>query len=74
MRHHPPAFGDLVVGVKFATQLPEVLTRVIEIHDLGGAGKLLCADIPDPVGAIAHDHLVVESSSRTGRPSASRVV
>ena len=55
--HDPPAFGLLVVGVKFAAEIPEVLARVIEIYDLNGAGELFLADVPDPVGAVAHDHL-----------------
>lgn len=41
---------------------------VIEIHDLDGAGELLFADIPDPVGAVAHDHLSVDQY--TGKPLA----
>ena len=30
---------------------------MIEIHGLDGAGELLLADFPDPVGAVAHNHL-----------------
>jgi hypothetical protein len=32
-----------------------MVPSVIEIFDLGGAGELLLTDVPDPVGAVAHD-------------------
>jgi hypothetical protein len=55
--HYPPPFSLLVAGVKFAAEIPEVLASVIEIYNLDGAGELLLADVPDPIGTVAHDHL-----------------
>src|SRR5450432_899328 len=55
--HYPPPFGFFVVGMKFAAEIPEVLASVIEIYNLDGTRELLFADVPDPVGTIAHDHL-----------------
>src|SRR5204863_3372136 len=59
MGHYPPPFRFLVVGMKFAAEIPEVLASVIEIHNLDGAEELLLADVPDPVGAVAHNHFDV---------------
>src|SRR5580692_4815217 len=34
-----------------------MLPGMIQIHDLNGAGEVLVGQIPDPHGAISHDHL-----------------
>jgi hypothetical protein len=31
--HYPPPFSFLVIGVKFAAEIPEVLASVIEIYN-----------------------------------------
>src|SRR5258708_25445064 len=36
-----------------------MLARVIEIDDLDRAGKVLLGQIPDPLGPIAHDDLLL---------------
>jgi hypothetical protein len=41
--------------VDFARQLPEVLTRVIEIDDLHRARKMQVGLVPVPFGAIGYD-------------------
>jgi len=59
---HPSFLADGVVGVEFASQVSEVLARVIEIDDLDRAGKRLFGQIPDPLGAIAHDDPVCRAA------------
>jgi hypothetical protein len=65
VNHYPTPFHFLVVGMKFAAEAPQVLASVIEVNNLGGAGELLCADIPDPIGAVAHDHLDLRPAPAT---------
>jgi hypothetical protein len=52
LAHHPAFLPDLVIGVEFASQIPQVLARMIEIDDLNGTGKVLVGDVPDPFGSI----------------------
>ena len=54
--HYPAPLGGLVVGVKSAAEIPEMLPGVVEIYDLDGAGELFLAGIPDPLGAVAYGH------------------
>ena len=55
--YYPPPFRFLVVGMKFATEIPEVLASVIEIDNLDSARELFFANVPDPVSTVAHDDL-----------------
>jgi hypothetical protein len=54
LAHYPAFLPDLIIGVEFASQIPQVLARMIEIDDLNGTGKVLVGDVPDPFGSIAH--------------------
>ena len=54
LNHHPTLLVHFVIGVQFASQLPEVLASVIEIDNLNRAGEVLLGKIPDPCGAIPH--------------------
>src|SRR5450755_2077401 len=44
--------------MQFARQFPQMLTRVKEIDNLHCAWKVLVGNIPNPFGAITHDHLL----------------
>ena len=45
-----------------ASQIPEMFASMPDIDDMKGAGKVSLGDIPDPIGAIAKNHLFVRSA------------
>ena len=59
MHLHPSPLLLLIIGMQLASQLPEMLAGVIQIDDLNGARKMLLRQVPDPLGAIADDDLVL---------------
>ncbi len=60
--HHPAFLSHLVIGVELASQIPEMLARMVEIDDLDSAGKVLLGDVPDPFCSIAHDDFLLRSA------------
>jgi hypothetical protein len=54
---HPGFLFCLIIRVQLAGYLPEMLAGVVEIDDVNGAWKVQFSNIPDPLGAVADDHL-----------------
>src|SRR5229473_6140568 len=59
MTHHPASFGRHIARMKLAAEIPQVLSSMIEIHDLDGSRKLSLGQVPDPFRAISHDHFLL---------------
>src|SRR5713101_8104918 len=59
MTHHPASFGRHIARMKLAAEIPQVLSSMIEIHDLDGSRKLFLGQVPDPFRAISHDHFLL---------------
>jgi hypothetical protein len=54
MTHHPASFGRHIARMELSAEIPQVLSGVIEIHDLDGSRKLFLGQVPDPFRAISH--------------------
>jgi len=52
----------LVMEAELASQIPQVLAGMVEIHDLHGAGEVLIRNIPYPFGAISHHHFLFRTA------------
>src|SRR5215831_14906228 len=65
MDFHPGLLIRWVVGVQGTNQAPQMLTRVIEIDNLHGAGKMQIRQIPDPFGSVTHDYLLFRAAPAT---------
>ena len=59
MTHHPASLGRDITRMELAAEIPQVLSGVIEIHDLDGSRKLFLGQVPDPFRAISHDHFLL---------------
>src|SRR6266478_9893276 len=59
MTHHPASFSRHIARMKLAAETPQVLSSMIEIHDLDGSRKLFLGQVPDPFRAISHDHFLL---------------
>jgi len=46
--HDPALLRGIMGRIQFASQAPKMLTGMIEIDDLNGAGKVLLSDVSDP--------------------------
>src|SRR5512146_3059264 len=51
--------------MQLADHLPEMLTSVIEIDNLDGAGEVQLGQIPDPLGSVAHDDFLLCAAPAT---------
>jgi hypothetical protein len=45
--------------MELTAEIPQVLSGVLEIHDLDGSRKLFLGQVPDPFRAISHDHFLL---------------
>src|SRR2546430_1543031 len=59
MAQNPTFLSDVIARVQEAGHMPQMLARMIEINNLNGSGKMQFHQIPYPLRAIAHDHLLV---------------
>ena len=62
MERDPGFLIPFVIGIQPASQLPQMLARMIEIDNLNRAWKVLLGKIPDPFGPITHDNLLFRST------------
>ena len=53
---HPGLLLRGVIGVQPARQLPQMLTSVVKIDNVHGAGKVQGGQIPNPFRPVAHHH------------------
>jgi hypothetical protein len=53
---HPGLQLRGVIGVQLACQLPQMLTSVVKIDNVKGAGKMQGGQIPNPFRPVAHHH------------------
>gem|GEM_PF-3185075 len=60
--HHPAFLWGLVVGVKLASQIPQVLASVIEIDTLNRTREVQLGKIPDPFGAVPHHDFLLRTA------------
>jgi hypothetical protein len=55
---HPSSLLGFFLWIQLTRHLPQVLASVVEIDDLNCFRKVFGDQIPDPLGAIADDHLL----------------
>src|SRR5208283_3357899 len=46
-----------IIRVELACQLPQMLTSVVKIDNVQGAGKMQSGQMPNPFRSVAHHHL-----------------
>src|SRR5882724_4962808 len=59
MTHHPASFGRHIARMELAAEIPQVLSGVIEIHDLDGSREYFLRQVPDPFRTVSHDHFLL---------------
>src|SRR5208282_6354187 len=59
--HDPPPLTRSIVGIQLGSEIPQMLTGVIEVYDLDGAREVSIPDVPYPNRTISHEDFEVGS-------------
>jgi len=65
LTHDPTFLLGILAGVEFASQVPKMLTGMIEVDNLDRTGEVFIGDIPDPFGSIANDDFLLRAAPTT---------